>query len=64
MYKRQRILRAGVLGSSEKLKRYMNLYADSEDKGFLNRKDKERVLRDFDLTEYVPPAWEAGAESE
>lgn len=42
----------------------MSLYADSEDKGFLDRKDKERVLRDFDLTEYVPPAWEAGAESE
>ncbi len=60
----ERILRAGVLGSSEKLKRYMSLYADPEDKGFLDRKDKERVLRDFDLTEYVPPAWEAGAESE
>lgn len=50
----ERILQASILGSSDKLKRYMRLYVDGEEPRLLMGKDKESILREFDIKEYVP----------
>ena len=50
----ERILQAGILGNNDKLKRYMRLYVDKGDPHLLTRKDKDDILRDFDITEHVP----------
>lgn len=50
----ERLLRANILGSSEKLKRYMDLYI-GQNNGCkpLTRKTKESILGIFDIEEYV-----------
>lgn len=50
----ERILQASILGSSDKLKRYMSLYVDREDPPLLTGKDKDDILREFDITEFIP----------
>lgn len=50
----EKVLQASILGSSDKLKRYMSLYIDREDPPLLNGKDKDDILREFDITEFVP----------
>lgn len=50
----ERILQASILGSSDKLKRYMRLYVDRGEPHLLTRKDKDDILREFDITEHVP----------
>ena len=51
----ERILQASVLGSDEKLKRYMRLYVDSgEEPTLLVKKDRESIVRDFDIAEFIP----------
>ena len=51
----ERILQASVLGSDEKLKRYMRLYVDSEEEPtLLVKKDRESIVRDFDIAEFIP----------
>lgn len=50
----ERILQAGILGNNDKLKRYMHLYVDKGDPPFLTGKDKDDILREFDITEHVP----------
>lgn len=47
-----RLMRASILGSSEKIKRYMDLYIGSEIRP-LSRKTKESILDIFDIEEYV-----------
>ena len=48
----ERLLRASILGSSEKIKRYMDLYIGNEIRP-LSRKTKESILGIFDIEEYV-----------
>lgn len=50
----ERILQAGILGNNDKLKRYMRLYVDRDEPHLLTRKDKDEILRDFDISEYIP----------
>ena len=51
----ERILQAGILGSNEKLKRYMKLYVDSnEEPALLLRKDRDTIIRDFDIADFIP----------
>lgn len=52
----ERILQAGILGSDERLKRYMRLYVDSDREPPLlaARKDRESIIRDFDITDFIP----------
>ena len=50
----ERILQAGILGNSDKMKRYMSLYADGEEPPLLTGKDKESILQKFDIKELVP----------
>lgn len=50
----ERILQASILGSSDKLKRYMRLYIDGGDPHLLTRKDRDDILREFDIAEHVP----------
>lgn len=50
----ERILQASILGSSDKLKRYMQLYVDRGEPPFLTGKNKDDILREFDITEHVP----------
>ena len=50
----ERILQAGILGNNDKLKRYMRLYVDKGEPHLLTRKDKDDILREFDITEHVP----------
>ena len=51
----ERILQAGILGSNEKLKRYMKLYVDSnEEPTLLLRKDRDTIIRDFDIADFIP----------
>ena len=50
----ERVLQASVLGSSDKLKRYMRLYVDKGDPHLLTGKNKDDILREFDITEHVP----------
>lgn len=50
----ERVLQASVLGSSDKLKRYMRLYVDKGEPPLLTGKNKDDILREFDITEYVP----------
>ena len=47
-----RLMRASILGSSEKIKRYMDLYIGNEIRP-LSRKTKESILDIFDIEEYV-----------
>lgn len=49
----ERLLRASILGSSEKLKRYMDLYLGQNEGRPLTRKTKESILGVFDIEEYV-----------
>lgn len=49
----ERLLRASILGSSEKLKRYMDLYLGQSEGRPLTRKTKESILGIFDIEEYV-----------
>lgn len=49
----ERLLRASILGSSEKLKRYMDLYLGQSEGRPLTRKTKESILGVFDIEEYV-----------
>lgn len=49
----ERILRASILGSSEKLQRYMNLYLSRPTPRALNRTTKESILGLFDIEEFV-----------
>ena len=49
----ERLLRASILGSSEKLKRYMDLYLGQNEGRPLTRKTKESILGIFDIEEYV-----------
>lgn len=50
----ERILQASILGSSEKLQRYMGLYVDRGEPPLLTGKNKDDILREFDITEFVP----------
>ena len=50
----ERILQAGILGNNDKLKRYMRLYVDRGEPHLLTGKDKDDILREFDITEHVP----------
>ena len=50
----ERVLQASVLGSSDKLKRYMRLYVDRGEPHLLTGKNKDDILREFDITEHVP----------
>ncbi|QTO27143.1 MULTISPECIES: hypothetical protein [unclassified Bacteroides] len=50
----ERVLQASVLGSSDKLKRYMRLYVDKGEPHLLTGKNKDDILREFDITEHVP----------
>ena len=52
----ERILQAGILGSDERLKRYMRLYVDSDREPPLLAagKDRESIIRDFDITDFIP----------
>lgn len=50
----ERILQAAILGNNDKLKRYMRLYVDKGEPHLLTRKDKDDILREFDITEHVP----------
>ena len=47
----ERILQAGILGSDETLKRYMELYVDSDREPPLLR---ESIIRDFDIMDFIP----------
>lgn len=47
-------LQASVLGSSDKLKRYMRLYVDRGEPHLLTGKNRDDILREFDITEHVP----------
>ena len=52
----ERILQAGILGSDETLKRYMKLYVDSDrEPPLLAGKDRESIIRDFDIMDFIPP---------
>ena len=50
----ERVLQASVLGSSDKLKRYMRLYVDRGEPQLLTGKNRDDILREFDITEHVP----------
>ena len=51
----ERILQAGILGSDETLKRYMELYVDSDrEPPLLAGKDRESIIRDFDIMDFIP----------
>lgn len=51
----ERILQAGILGSDETLKRYMELYVDSDREPLLLAgKDRESIIRDFDIMDFIP----------
>ncbi len=50
----ERVLQASVLGSSDRLKRYMRLYVDKGEPHLLTGKNKDDILREFDITEHVP----------
>ncbi|KAB4416640.1 hypothetical protein EAJ10_08715 [Bacteroides thetaiotaomicron] len=50
----ERILQAGILGNNDKLKRYMRLYVDKGEPHLLTGKNKDDILREFDITEHVP----------
>ena len=51
----ERILQAGILGSDERLKRYMRLYVDSDkEPPLLAGKDRERIIKDFDIMDFIP----------
>ncbi len=51
----ERILQAGILGSDETLKRYMELYVDSgREPPQLAGKDRESIIRDFDIMDFIP----------
>ena len=51
----ERLLQAGILGSDERLKRYMRLYVDSgKEPPLLAGKDRESIIRDFDITDFIP----------
>lgn len=51
----ERILQAGILGSDETLKRYMELYVDSgREPPLLMGKDRESIIRDFDIKDFIP----------
>lgn len=49
----ERIMRASILGSSEKLKRYMDLYITQPPVRPLSKKTKETILGMFDIEEFV-----------
>lgn len=49
----ERILRASILGSSEKLQRYMNLYLSRPAPRSMTRTTKESILGLFDIEEFV-----------
>lgn len=49
----ERLLRASILGSSNKLQRYMNLYLSRPAPSALNRTTKESILGLFDIEEFV-----------
>ena len=40
--------------SSDKLKRYMRLYVDRGEPHLLTGKNRDDILREFDITEHVP----------
>ena len=50
----ERVLQASVLGSSDKLKRYMRLYVDRGEPHLLTGKNRDDILREFDNREHVP----------
>lgn len=50
----ERLLQASILGNSNKMKRYMRLFVDRGEPHLLTRKDKDDILREFDITEHVP----------
>ena len=50
----ERVLQASVLGSSDKLKRYMRMYVDRGEPHLLTRKNRDDILREFDIREHVP----------
>ena len=50
----ERVLQASVLGSSDKLKRYMCLYVDKGEPHLLTGKNRDDILREFDIREHVP----------
>ena len=50
----ERLLQASVLGSSDKLKRYMRLYVDKGEPHLLTGKNRDDILREFDIREHVP----------
>lgn len=51
----ERLLQAGILGSDETLKRYMELYVDSgREPPLLAGKDRESIIRDFDIMDFIP----------
>lgn len=51
----ERVLQAGILGSDERLNRYMKLYVDTgEDPPLLSKANREDILRDFNINDYIP----------
>ncbi len=51
----ERILRAGILGSDETLKRYMELYVGSDrEPPLLAGKDRESIIKNFDIMDFIP----------
>lgn len=51
----ERVLQASILGSDERLNRYMKLYVDTgEEPPLLSKADREDILRSFDINDYIP----------
>ena len=51
----ERLLQTGILGSDETLKRYIRLYVDSgREPPLLAGKDRESIIRDFDIMDFIP----------
>lgn len=51
----ERLLQVGILGSDERLKRYMRLYVDSgKEPPLLAGKDRESIIKDFDIMDFIP----------
>lgn len=49
-----RMLQAGVPGSNERLNRLMNLYVKDDAPDLTERKDRESIIRDFSITDFIP----------
>lgn len=51
----ERLLQSGILGNNEGLERYIRLYVDCGEKPpLLLKKDKDSIIHDFDVTDFIP----------